>query len=76
MVDENNSKDNEIIPKNKEDKPKIIKKEEIDQYPTLKLKSERDIAMDFAEKVYIKFDKLVKSVIFFGSAAKKENVEG
>jgi predicted nucleotidyltransferase/uncharacterized protein (UPF0332 family) len=38
--------------------------------PTLQLKSERDIAMDFATKVYQKFDKLIKSIILFGSTAK------
>ena len=46
------------------------------QYPTLKLKNERDIAMDFAEKVYEKFDKLVKSIILFGSATKQKQVVG
>ncbi len=43
---------------------------------TLKITTERDIAMDFAQKVYIKFDKLIKSIILFGSAAKKTNVIG
>lgn len=43
--------------------------------PTLQLKTERDIAMDFAEKIYKQFDKLVKSVVFFGSSAKhKEEI--
>jgi predicted nucleotidyltransferase len=46
------------------------------KYPTLKLKNERDIAMDFAEKVYEKFDKLVKSIILFGSSIKKTKVIG
>jgi predicted nucleotidyltransferase/uncharacterized protein (UPF0332 family) len=44
--------------------------------PTLQLKKERDIAMDFAEKVYKKFDKMVKSVVLFGSTAKQEQVAG
>jgi len=38
--------------------------------PTLKLKDEKEIAMDFATKVYEKFNKLVKSVILFGSQIK------
>ncbi len=38
---------------------------------TLKLVSERDIAMDFATKVYKEFDKIVKSVVLFGSSAKR-----
>ncbi|MBI4116999.1 nucleotidyltransferase domain-containing protein [Candidatus Pacearchaeota archaeon] len=44
--------------------------------PTLQLKSERDIAMDFATKVYERFNKIVKSIILFGSAAKNTNVSG
>lgn len=44
--------------------------------PTLNLKKETDIAMDFAAKAYKKFDKLVKSVILFGSTAKQETVTG
>ena len=34
------------------------------------LRSDRDIAMNFAGKVYDKFDKVVKAVILFGSSAK------
>jgi uncharacterized protein (UPF0332 family)/predicted nucleotidyltransferase len=43
-------------------------------YPTLNLVNERDIAMDFAQKVYEKFSKLIKSVILFGSTVKKTRV--
>ncbi|MBU1135958.1 MAG: nucleotidyltransferase domain-containing protein [Nanoarchaeota archaeon] len=43
---------------------------------TLKLADEKDIAMDFATKVYQKFDKLVKSIILFGSQAKNTAVAG
>ena len=46
------------------------------KYPTLELKSERDIAMDFATKVYQKFGNLVKSVVLFGSQVKHTNVVG
>jgi len=42
------------------------------KYPTLKFKTDRDIAMDFALRVYQKFDKMVKSIILFGSAAKEK----
>ncbi len=45
-------------------------------FPTLKLKKESDIAEDFATKVYQKFDKIVKSVILFGSTAKQTQVTG
>jgi len=44
--------------------------------PTLQLKKETDIAMDFAAKVFRKYDKIVKSVILFGSTAKQETVTG
>lgn len=44
--------------------------------PTLKIESPRDIAMDFAEKVYKKFNKIVKSIILFGSTAKKTRGKG
>ena len=42
------------------------------KYPTLNLKTKRDIAMDFAEKVVKKFDILVKAVVLFGSTAKNK----
>ena len=66
-------------------KKKLIKKKvKIDsanaksekQIPTLGLKEENDIARDFAVKVYKKFDKLIKSVILFGSSTKQEKVLG
>ncbi len=47
-----------------------------EKFPTLKLKTERDIAMDFAQKAYTKFDKLIKAIILFGSAAKKSSEVG
>lgn len=42
-----------------------------DKIPTLNLKTEREIAMDFAVKAHQKFDKIIKSVILFGSLVKK-----
>ncbi len=44
-------------------------------FPTLQLKSERDIAMDFSAKVYKKFDKIIKSIVLFGSSVKNTAVE-
>src|SRR3989344_1305455 len=55
---------------------KPTKKTEIKKYPSLLLKTERDIAMDFAIKIYQKFDKMIKSIILFGSSAKQTNVIG
>lgn len=42
---------------------------------TMELSDERDIAMDFSAKVYEIFTKVVKSIILFGSAAKKTSTE-
>lgn len=63
------------LPKLK-DKMKKQKKGNPKDYPSLQLKTERDIAMDFAVKVYKRFDKIVKSIVLFGSAAKKEQTLG
>src|SRR3990170_4172866 len=57
--------------KSKSQRPRIPK-----NIPTLQIKKETDIAMDFATKAYRKFDKLVKSVVLFGSTAKQETVSG
>jgi predicted nucleotidyltransferase/uncharacterized protein (UPF0332 family) len=43
----------------------------VEKVDTLKLVSEREIAMDFASKVYKEFDRMIKSVVLFGSSAKK-----
>ncbi len=56
--------DSKKIPEQKEDSPK-------DKIPTLNLKTESEIAMDFAVKAYQKFNKIIKSVVLFGSLAKK-----
>jgi predicted nucleotidyltransferase/uncharacterized protein (UPF0332 family) len=45
-------------------------------YPSLNLKLESDIAMDFAVKAYEKFDKIVKSIVLFGSSVKQDEVAG
>ncbi len=53
-----------------------ISKTTAKNFPTLRLKTEKDVAMDFAEKAYRKFDKLIKSIILFGSQSKGTNVIG
>lgn len=60
--------------RNKMDKSNL--KEEMKKYPTLKLKDEKAIAMDFATKFFKKYDKLAKSVILFGSVAKNTETMG
>lgn len=52
------------------------KKINIKNIPSLKLKDESEIAMDFAARVYKKFDKMVKSIILFGSAVKQTSSVG
>lgn len=56
----------------------MVKDKKIDssKFSTLKLVDEKEIASDFAAKVYIKFDKLVKSIILFGSQVKNTAVAG
>jgi len=42
-----------------------------DVSPTLMLAGEREIASDFAMKVYQEFDQMIKSIVLFGSSAKQ-----
>src|SRR3972149_25681 len=65
-----------MMAKNKNKKTASKKTKFPKDVPTLQLKKESDIAMDFATKAYRKFDKLVKSVVLFGSTAKQETVSG
>lgn len=74
MVKKKSSKKKSKTTKSK--KSKESPKEDLKKFPTLKLKKESDIAMDFATKVYKKFNKLVKSVVLFGSTAKQTQVTG
>jgi len=62
----------------KKSKKKVSKKKGINpkNIPTLKLKRESGIALDFATKAYKKFDKTIKSIVLFGSKAKKTTVAG
>lgn len=64
----------QIKPKKKTEKS--ISKISTKEHHTLKLKTERDIAMDFAEKAYQRFDKLIKSIVLFGSQTKGKNTPG
>ncbi len=60
----------------KETKKKKKSKVNSKKVPKIQLKDEYDIAMDFAIKVYKKFNKMVKSVILFGSSVKKDKTAG
>jgi len=52
-------------------KKKVSKKGEKVKFSTLAIAGEREIAADFAMKVYGKFDQMIKSIVLFGSSAKK-----
>ena len=55
-------------------KSKSSKSKNIKKFPTLDLKSEKEIAMDFAVKAYKRFDKMIKAIALFGSSAKNSAV--
>jgi predicted nucleotidyltransferase/uncharacterized protein (UPF0332 family) len=57
-------------------KKKESEKEDSKKFPTLKIGNRSDIAMDFATKAYKKFNKIVKSIILFGSTTKQTSVAG
>jgi len=59
----------------KKDVTRVTKKMK-DSAPTLGIAGEREIAMDFAMKIYNKFDQMIKSVVLFGSSAKKISTPG
>ncbi|MCK9568104.1 nucleotidyltransferase domain-containing protein [Candidatus Pacearchaeota archaeon] len=60
--------------KNSKKNKKEISKMNKEDFPSLQLKLESDIAMDFATKAYKTYDKLVKSVVLFGSSVKQTAV--
>ena len=62
----------------KKDKEKVNLKSKasLKNFPSLQLKTERDIAMDFAQKAYETFGKLIKSIILFGSTIKQTRTTG
>jgi predicted nucleotidyltransferase len=74
---ESKSKSSKKTKKKEEKKSKkSSKKEDKKNLPTLELKSENDIALDFATKTYKKFDKSIKAIVLFGSTAKKTRTAG
>ncbi len=56
----------------KENKKKT--KDSSPNIPSLKLELENEIAMDFAVKTYKVFDKMIKSIVLFGSSVKQNSV--
>lgn len=65
-----------VVKKKNKISKKTLTKKDLKKVPTLNLKREHDIAMDFAVKAYQKFDRIVKSIILFGSQVKQTAVAG
>ena len=59
------------IKKNKTKKHSKRKKVSKENIPSIELKTNQDIAMDFAVKSYKVFDRIIKSIILFGSTVKQ-----
>jgi len=57
-------------------KPEKAGKLDYKQFPTLKIIDTKEIAMDFSMKCYEKFNKLIKSIVLFGSQVKNTAVSG
>ncbi len=64
-----------LVKGHSEEKKKSSKNAKKD-FPTLQLKLESEIAMDFAVKAYETFNKIIKSVVLFGSSVKQSAVAG
>ncbi len=50
-----------------------VPKSDFEKVPTMMIAGEREIALDFATKVYNKFEQTVKAIILFGSSARQES---
>lgn len=68
----NKKKRKSMKQKKKSPAPKVTSKD----FPTLRLVSESEIAMDFAKRVFQRFENIVKSVVLFGSTVKRTNSNG
>ncbi|RMD45426.1 hypothetical protein D6829_02330 [Candidatus Pacearchaeota archaeon] len=74
MVKKKKSKKKSVAKKTRKSvgRKKISRKVE-GKKDTLKIAGDREIAYDFAVKVYDKFDQMIKSIIHFGSTARKDS---
>ncbi len=68
------SYDAKPLAENKKDPKPDIKLNRKD-FPTLQIKSEQEIALDFAAKAYQIFNNIIKSIILFGSSVKNTAVD-
>ena len=77
MVKNKTKKTSKKVSSSKVSKKVSSKKEKsFKNAPTLNLKTDHEIAMDFAVKAYGKFDKVIKSVVLFGSVQKEKTTSG
>ncbi len=76
MVKKNKNSPQKAESKEKKAQNKDKKAPNPKEMPTLQLRSESEIATDFATKAYQKFDKIIKSIVLFGSSAKQTSVTG
>jgi predicted nucleotidyltransferase/uncharacterized protein (UPF0332 family) len=60
-------------PKKKTSPKKSIKQVAKKSFPVRKIVNEEEIAQDFAERVHLKFDRMLKASVLFGSQAKKSS---
>ncbi|MFB6246068.1 MAG: nucleotidyltransferase domain-containing protein [Candidatus Pacearchaeota archaeon] len=73
---------NKSAPKKKQSDTEAVSPEdeisetEKKKFPTLRLQTEHEVALDFASRAYSTFGKIIKSIILFGSTAKRQQVAG
>ncbi len=65
-----------VVKKVKTKHIKSLGEVDLKKVPTFQLRTEHEIAMDFAARIYKKFEKIIKSVILFGSTVKQTAVAG
>lgn len=50
-----------------------VSKSDFEKVPTMLIADEKEIAMDFATKVYHEFEQIAKAIVYFGSSARQES---
>ena len=75
MVKKNKNSPQKTESKEKKAQNKDKKAPNPKEMPTLQLRSESEIATDFATKAYKQFQEVIKSIVLFGSVTKQEDRE-
>jgi predicted nucleotidyltransferase len=65
-----------MVSKKKSDIKSIsdIPKSDLEKFPTMLIADEKEIALDFATKVYHEFQQIAKAIVYFGSSARQESL--